>query len=189
MEKVIKFKQFVLDTFPSVVSCHLGLMDLWPVVIASQSPGATQQWATYHRNLPFIKTLCDYVSLTALVPSGMACQTFQNTQIWHKWLSNVTKFLNVRQKLGTRSLSHFCFHVSAQKSLSHSHSLNVSLSHAHCFTLSFTHSPHAEQLLFSCLCSKVTVYRRKLQCFFWTSASSSSREFRSHRAGSQLKIV
>ena len=29
-------------------------------------------------------------------------------------------------------------------------------------------SGHAEQLLFSCLCSKVTVYGRKLQCvFFW----------------------
>ena len=26
---------------------------------------------------------------------------------------------------------------------------------------------HAEQLLFSCLCSKVAVYSRKLQCFFF----------------------
>ena len=32
---------------------------------------------------------------------------------------------------------------------------------------------HAEQLLFSCLGSKVTVYKWKLQCFFWTSSSSS----------------
>ena len=36
-------------------------------------------------------------------------------------------------------------------------------SHSH--TLSFTLSRHAEQLLSSCLCSKVTVYSRKLQCF------------------------
>ena len=60
-------------------------------------------------------------------------------------------------------LNNFCFHVYAQKSLSHSlilkpsHSLNVSLSLSHSFALSFTHSPHAEQLLFSCLCSKVTL--------------------------------
>ena len=36
-----------------------------------------------------------------------------------------------------------------------SHSLILSLSHS--FTLSFTHSQHAEQLLFSCLCSKITL--------------------------------
>ena len=33
---------------------------------------------------------------------------------------------------------------------------------------------HAEQLLFSCLCSKVAVYSRKLQCFFGTASSSPS---------------
>ena len=38
-------------------------------------------------------------------------------------------------------------------SLSHS----VTLSHSHSLTLSFTHSQHAEQLLFSCLCSKITL--------------------------------
>ena len=60
-------------------------------------------------------------------------------------------------------LNNFCFHFYAQKSLSHfptltlPHSLNVSLSHSHSFTLSFTHSQHAEQLLFSCLCSKITL--------------------------------
>ena len=93
-------------------------------------------------------------------------------------VDDVKKCLNVRQKQGTRnvlklSLSHsisfymlnnFCFHGYAQKSLSHSHShtptlshyLTLLISHSHSFTLSFTHSPHAEQLLFSCLCSKVT---------------------------------
>ena len=69
--------------------------------------------------------------------------------------------------------NNFCFHVYVQKSLSQfpthslslSHSLTLSLSHS--FTLSFTLSRHAEQLLFSCLCSKVAVYCRKLQCFFF----------------------
>ena len=44
---------------------------------------------------------------------------------------------------------------------SHSHTLTLSRSHSltlsHSFTLSFTHSQHAEQLLFSCLCSKITL--------------------------------
>ena len=141
------------------------------------------------------------------------------------------KCLNVRQKLGTISLSHFhslslshsltlvilnnfCFHVYAQKSLSHSHTLSLShyltlsMSHSHTLTLSLSHSltynmlnnccfhvyaqkslspltlslshylilsftlcRHAEQLLSSCLCSKVTVYSRKLQWFFsWEPA-------------------
>ena len=59
------------------------------------------------------------------------------------------KCLNVRQKLGTRShsltltvshsltlviLNNFCFHVYAQKSLSHSHT--PSLSHSHTISLS-----------------------------------------------------
>ena len=86
------------------------------------------------------------------------------------------KCVTVRQKLGTRTLSlsnsltlsqshslsftlvilnNFCCHVYAQKSLSHF--LTLSMSRSHSFTLSFTHSPHAEQLLLSCLCSKVAV--------------------------------
>ena len=48
---------------------------------------------------------------------------------------------------------------------------------SHSFNLSFTLSQHVEIFLFSCLCSKVTVYSQKLQCFFWTSASASSSLF------------
>ena len=44
-------------------------------------------------------------------------------------------------------------------------------------------SGHAEQM-FLCLCSNLTVYRRKWQCFFYTL----SCEFRVHRAGSQVII-
>ena len=73
-------------------------------------------------------------------------------------------------------LNNFCFHLYAQKSLSHSHTLMLSLSHtlslSHSFNLSFTHSRHAEQVLFSSLGSKVAVYRRKLQCFFLTAATT-----------------
>ena len=75
-------------------------------------------------------------------------------------------------------LNNFCFHVYAQKSLSHS------------FNLSFTHSRHAEQVLFSCLGSKVAVYSRKLQCFFFDHIIiiTLSPDIRVHRAGSQLKM-
>ena len=48
---------------------------------------------------------------------------------------------------------------------------------------------HAQQLLFSCLCSKVTIYRRKWQCVFLDLSSHSSTlssQFRIHWAGSQL---
>ena len=90
----------------------------------------------------------------------------------------------------------------SDKSWEPEHSLTLTPSHYHSFTLLFTHSPHAEQLLFSCLCwkgtfshshtlsftlsrhaeqllfsclrSKETVYSRKLQCFFWTSSAAAS---------------
>ena len=92
-------------------------------------------------------------------------------------------------------LNNFCFHLYPQNSLSHSITLSLSLSHS--FNLSFTHSWHAEQLanLPTCtlalshslsldmlnkfcfhvygLGSKVAVYSRKMQWFFWTTTSSS----------------
>ena len=105
-------------------------------------------------------------------------------------------------------LNDFCFHVYAQKSLSHS--LSHTLSHS--FNLSFTHSQHAEQLLFSCLCSKVTLslshslildmlnnfsfhlYAQKWLFIaencngFFDTTITLSCEFRGHWAGSQLKM-
>ena len=45
-------------------------------------------------------------------------------------------------------LNNFCFHVYAQKSLSHSLTLTLSFSLSHSFNLSFIHSQHAEQLFF-----------------------------------------
>ena len=86
--------------------------------------------------------------------------------------------LSISHSLTLNMLNNFCFHVYAEKSLSHyhtlslSHSLTLSLSHSH--TLSVSHSWHAEQLLFSCLCSKVAVYRWKCQWFFWTSTATAS---------------
>ena len=94
-------------------------------------------------------------------------------------------------------LNNFCFHVYAQNLLSHFLTLTLSHTHSfslsHSFNLSFNHSRHAEQVLFSSLCSKVAVNSRKLQCFFFdiiivVSSSTLSSEIRVHRAGSQLKI-
>ena len=84
--------------------------------------------------------------------------------------------------------------------LSLSHSLTLSLSHSfslsHSLNLSFNHSRHAEQLLFSCLCSKFAVYRWKWWLFltklfiyvFLDHISTRSCDWTVHRAGSQLKM-
>ena len=53
---------------------------------------------------------------------------------------------------------------------SHFHTLTLSYS----FNLSFTHTKHAEQLLFSCLCSNVAVYRWKCRWFFFDKTFSST---------------
>ena len=81
-------------------------------------------------------------------------------------------------------VNNFCFHVYAEKSISDTHTL--SLSHS----LSHSLSRHGEQLLFSLVCSKVTVYRWKLQWFFFDSSSLTTLpcDVWVHRAGSQLKI-
>ena len=55
------------------------------------------------------------------------------------------------------TLNNFCFYLYAQNLLSHS----LAISHSLSFNLSFNHSRHAEHFLFSCLCSKLTVYGRK----------------------------
>jgi len=84
------------------------------------------------------------------------------------------KCLKVRQKLGTReNLKNWKF-----ENFWNFEILN---------SLSWSFG-HAEQLLFSCLGSKFTVYSRKLQRFFDSHSSHTlSCEFANHRAGSQLK--
>ena len=56
-------------------------------------------------------------------------------------------------------LNNFCFHVYAQKSLSHTFAFTTFATSTTftTFNLSFNHSRHAEQVLFSSLCSKVTL--------------------------------
>ena len=66
-----------------------------------------------------------------------------------------TLTLSLSYSLTLDMLNNFFF-----MSMLKSHSLTFTLSLSHSFTLLFTHSRHAEQLLFSCLCSKVTVYSR-----------------------------
>ena len=60
------------------------------------------------------------------------------------------------------------------------------MSHVKCLCWSLG---HAEQLLFSCLCSNFAVYGWKVQwLFFDTTSSTLACEWTNHRAGSQLKI-
>ena len=62
-------------------------------------------------------------------------------------LLSLISLLSLFHSLYLDMLNNFCFYVYAQKSLSHSFTFTT-------FTTSFTLSRHAEQLLFSCLCSK-----------------------------------
>ena len=84
-------------------------------------------------------------------------------------------------------LNNFYFHVYAQKWLF------VIMSHVKC---RMSHVKflgwslgHAEQFLFSCLCSNVDVCGWKWQCLFFYHSSTLSCEWSNHRAGSQLKSI
>ena len=81
-------------------------------------------------------------------------------------------------------LNNFCFHVYAQKwvfvIMSH---VACHMSHVKCLSWSLG---HAEQFLFSCLCSNIAVYGCKRQCFFFDTTTLSCDSW-VHRAGSQLK--
>ena len=70
---------------------------------------------------------------------------------WEPWMHECFNVLN-----------NFCFHVYAQKSLSHS------------LTVSFTHSWHAQQLLFLCLCSKVTLSLSLSHCLIHSLSTCST---------------
>ena len=48
---------------------------------------------------------------------------------------------------------------------------------------------HAEQFLFSCLCSNVAAFGWKWQCLFFYHTRTLACEWSNHRAGSQLKKI
>ena len=87
-------------------------------------------------------------------------------------------------------LNNFCFHVYAQKSLFINLQNLQNCKTCKLAKLANWSLGHAEQLLFSCLCSKVTVYRWKWQWFFFDLSLSTTLTcyFTVHRAGSQLKM-
>ena len=89
---------------------------------------------------------------------------------------------NVRQKLGTRNFSMF---ECSEQLLFSCVSSKVIVCHAIYHMSYFTY--HMSNV--KCLGSKVTVYSRKLQWFFWDSSITLSCESRVDRAGSQLKII
>ena len=83
--------------------------------------------------------------------------TFSNVTYSHSQSHSLTLFQSLIESLLT------CWTTFVFISMLKTHSHNLSLSHSHSyslshsFNLSFNHSQHAEQLLFSCLCSKVTL--------------------------------
>ena len=121
------------------------------------------------------KTVCVRLSVS-VTATAVSQGILKNQQIRRAQLK---KCLNVRQKLGTRNVL---------KNLKNSHSFTfttfATFTTFTTFNLSFNHSRHAEQFLFSSLCSKVAGYCKNCNGFFLTPAS---RELGVHRAGSQLK--
>ena len=101
---------------------------------------------------------------------GMLLKTWKN---WN--LGNLKTLKTLKIIFGT-CWTTFVF-MSMLKTYSHTFSLSLSHSHSfslsHSFNLSFNHSRHAEQLLFSSLCSKVAVYCKNYNEVFWTPSSSS----------------
>ena len=83
-------------------------------------------------------------------------------------------------------LNNFCFHVYAQKWVfvimshvaCHMSHVTCHMSYVKCLCWSLG---HAEQFLFSCLCSNVAVYGWKRQCFYLTDFLT--QFFRGHQAG------
>ena len=91
------------------------------------------------------------------------CQTKAGNQISlsHSHSLSFTHSRHTEQLLFSCLCSKVTLSLSHSLTLTLSHSLTLTLSHSlslsHSFNLSFTHSWHAEQLLFSSLCSKVTL--------------------------------
>ena len=72
----------------------------------------------------------------------------------------------ILRKSESLQINNFCFHVYAQKYLQLCHMLYVK-----CFCWSLG---HAKQLLFAYLCSNVTVYGWKCQCFLFPSSATAT---------------
>ena len=127
--------------------------------------------------------------------SSKLCKLIIHIDVKYGGKKEYKKCLNVRQKLGTRNFaklsklahshsftldmlllfSSLCSKVTLTLSHSHALTLTHSLSLSHSLNLSFNHSWHAEQVLFSCLCSKVTVYWWKWQCDIWVHWAGSPK--------------
>ena len=100
-----------------------------------------------------VKKIGNTITKTLFRPLyGRLCYPHCKALLCHRLLIN-KKCLNVRQKLGTRTLS---------LTLSLPHSLTFTLSLFHSFTLLFTHSRHAEQLLFYVYAQKSLSHFRTL---------------------------
>ena len=127
----------------------------------SLTPGSQEHSLTYALTLSLSLSLNMLNKFCFHVYAQKSLSHFHTLSLSH------SRTLSFSHSFSLDILNNFCFHLYAQKSHSHSHTLTLSLLHtlslSHSFNLSFNHSRHAEQFLFSCLCSKLTVYRRKLQ--------------------------
>ena len=104
------------------------------------------------------KITLTYQALSQTFENMGGGQNFKNSYLNIPW--GGYSLLSLFHSLYLDMLNNFCFHNYAQKSLSHSFNSSTvaTFTTFTSFTLSFTLSQHDEQLLFSCLCSKVAVF-------------------------------
>ena len=144
-------------------------------------------WFLGHAEQLLFWCLCSKVSICDYVTCHISHVTCHNAHVTCH-MSNAYAYVD-----SWDMLNNFCFHVYAQKWVfvimshvaCHMSHVTCDMSHVKCLGWSLG---HAEQLLFSCLCSNVAVYGWKLQWFFGDLSSTLTRDWTNHRAGSQLKI-
>ena len=125
-----------------------------------------------------------YFSLTrSLTPLSCEFRTHRaGSQLKNVWMSDKSWEPSSLSHSPTVSLSHsisfymlnnFCFHGYAQKSLSYSFAFTTfaTFTTFTTFNVSLSLSQHAEQLLFSCLCSKLSVKTENCNEVFWITSS------------------
>ena len=129
-------------------------------------------------------SLCNYVTFcmshVTLRMSHVICQMLMLI-LGTCWTTFVLMSMLKSEYLWLCHISHFACHMSQ---------CACHMSYVKCLCWSLG---HAEQFLFSCLCSNVAVYGWKRQCFFFDRFfdrhffDTLTCEWTNHRAGSQLK--
>ena len=151
---------------------HIRLMDCSQITSSKRGIHKKNVWTSDKSWEPGRFFMFSYVFQCFLTFSNVTYSHSHSHSLSHYLTLSLFLTLTLFQSLIESLLTCWTTFVFISMLKSHSHTLTLSLSHtlslslSHSFNLSFNHSRHAEQVLFSCLGSKVAVYSRKLQWFF-----------------------